>query len=333
MVSVVEGNGVISYVSSAAKAVLGYEPSALIGRRACDLLHVDEALALAQMHGRVQVRRDGDAQVHRLRRSDGSYAWVESNAREFPPAPPEPHAVLPLSPSPSESRAVLFVSRDITDRLAVEQRVLELNNAWTEVFDGMREGVVVIDRDGLVVAANRAAGGFLHADTHHLLGSLGRTQVVVIDENGHPMATEELPSTRAMRTGTTHEQSLAYRRRDGSVVWLHARAIPVQRLGEQQPSRVAILLEDAVGPPIERTEAVPSQSAWASAAREVLTPREVQVLKLLAEGLDVRAVAAALGISLHTARGHVKSLMRKLDARTQLQAVVLALRAGLLEVR
>jgi DNA-binding NarL/FixJ family response regulator len=61
-----------------------------------------------------------------------------------------------------------------------------------------------------------------------------------------------------------------------------------------------------------------------------LTPREHDVLALLGEGLDTQQIARKLGMSVHTARGHVKSLLVKLDAHTQLQAVVQASRAGLL---
>lgn len=61
-----------------------------------------------------------------------------------------------------------------------------------------------------------------------------------------------------------------------------------------------------------------------------LTARERQVLDLLGEGLDAGAIAQRLVVSNHTARGHVKSILRKLGAHSQLEAVVLATRAGLL---
>jgi serine/threonine-protein kinase PknK len=64
-----------------------------------------------------------------------------------------------------------------------------------------------------------------------------------------------------------------------------------------------------------------------------LTPREREVLELMAEGLDPRSIARLLGISLHTSRGHVKSLLAKLQAHSQLEAVVNARRAGILRVR
>jgi len=62
---------------------------------------------------------------------------------------------------------------------------------------------------------------------------------------------------------------------------------------------------------------------------ENLTAREIEVLSLLAEGKDVRAIARHLTISVHTARGHVKNILAKLEVHSQLEAVVAATRAGL----
>ena len=48
------------------------------------------------------------------------------------------------------------------------------------------------------------------------------------------------------------------------------------------------------------------------------------------EGHDPQAIASRLGISVHTCRGHVKSVLLKLGAHSQLGAVVIAAREGLL---
>jgi len=60
------------------------------------------------------------------------------------------------------------------------------------------------------------------------------------------------------------------------------------------------------------------------------TRRELEVLTLLGEGHDPQQIAQKLYLSVHTARGHVKSIMVKLGAHTQLQAVVMAAHEGLL---
>lgn len=60
-----------------------------------------------------------------------------------------------------------------------------------------------------------------------------------------------------------------------------------------------------------------------------LTRRERDVLDRLARGRDVTRISADLGLSVHTVRDHVRALLGKLGARTQLEAVVHAERVGL----
>jgi DNA-binding CsgD family transcriptional regulator len=56
----------------------------------------------------------------------------------------------------------------------------------------------------------------------------------------------------------------------------------------------------------------------------LLTPRELEVLAALAEGLTNKAIARRLNISLHTVKFHVESVFRKLGARTRTEAVAKA---------
>jgi DNA-binding NarL/FixJ family response regulator len=63
---------------------------------------------------------------------------------------------------------------------------------------------------------------------------------------------------------------------------------------------------------------------------ETLTPRETEVLELLAEGLSNKAIAARLGISDQTVKFHVASIGGKLGAANRTEAVRLAVRRGLI---
>lgn len=74
----------------------------------------------------------------------------------------------------------------------------------------------------------------------------------------------------------------------------------------------------------------PAAQPPSGAGRAQLTAREHEVLALMGEGLSPRAIADRLIVSRHTARGHIKSIMMKLGAHSQLEAVVVATRAGLL---
>lgn len=63
------------------------------------------------------------------------------------------------------------------------------------------------------------------------------------------------------------------------------------------------------------------------------TQRERDVLRLMAQGKDVRANAKALGISPNTCRGYVKSILAKLGSHSQLEAVAAAARLGVVEAQ
>ncbi len=65
------------------------------------------------------------------------------------------------------------------------------------------------------------------------------------------------------------------------------------------------------------------------ALEEPLTPRELEVLGLLAEGVANKEIAYRLGISEHTVKFHVASLLDKLHASSRTEAVSIGIRAGL----
>lgn len=65
-------------------------------------------------------------------------------------------------------------------------------------------------------------------------------------------------------------------------------------------------------------------SAQQSERLESLTPREKEILALMSQGLDNRAVAERLSISYATVRTHVRKVLEKLEARSQLEAVAKA---------
>lgn len=110
-----------------------------------------------------------------------------------------------------------------------------------------------------------------------------------------------------------------------------------------------VVLRDQVGPGIHAalaavrsgltvmdtslaTALVPPTAAREPKGRGELTERERQVVQLLAEGLSNKLIADRLGISDHTAKFHVNGVMMKLGASTRTEAVVEAMRRGLIRL-
>ncbi|WUH95291.1 response regulator transcription factor [Streptomyces sp. NBC_00433] len=80
---------------------------------------------------------------------------------------------------------------------------------------------------------------------------------------------------------------------------------------------------------IERLAAQPAQDLSSTAPLVDLTPREREVLHLLAQGLSNREIAAALTIEESTIRTHVKRVLAKLGLRDRIQAVIYAYENGI----
>lgn len=84
--------------------------------------------------------------------------------------------------------------------------------------------------------------------------------------------------------------------------------------------------------PGPRVPTEPAPEPEASLGAPALTQRERDVLELMGQGKDVRAISRELGITPSTCRGYVKAVLMKLDAHSQLEAVVTAVRMGLLRL-
>ena len=63
-----------------------------------------------------------------------------------------------------------------------------------------------------------------------------------------------------------------------------------------------------------------------------LSAREHEVLALLCEGASNKAIARALGLSVHTVKFHLASLTEKLGAKNRFEAIAIAVRNGLVMV-
>jgi len=130
-------------------------------------------------------------------------------------------------------------------------------------------------------------------------------------------------------------------------VWTHSPS------GEAARVQVSILLQEAEDPAetrvvhmVRRVEDGPAHGARGGAARgfrpakritepapelrNSITPRQVAALRLLAEGYSPEEIAGSLGIRPITIRNHIQAAMDRLGARSRLEAVIIASRAGLL---
>ena len=88
-------------------------------------------------------------------------------------------------------------------------------------------------------------------------------------------------------------------------------------------------LESLVASPVANAEAIDVAAPRAGHVRGELTPREVEILRMLAEGLANKQIAARLGISEHTVKFHIASVYAKLGASSRTEAVRIGAQRGM----
>ena len=292
--------GVYTFVSEASSDLLGFAPAEMVGRHAVDFCHHDDIGALARHTD--ELRRAGRAApiTVRVRRADDSYVRMET---------------ISVMIEDEGRPAVLASSRDVTDRVLREARLGAAEARYRALFDSLPQGVLMLAQDGSVESVNVTAERLLGRSA---AGLIGRPVPAAMNPEGVPPSGEDV-----------REQVIAWTDRgSGEERMLRVRWQPLRRHGERTPLSMAVLVSaaDAVV-----TVANPATGSAGPAGPAVgLTPREREVLTLLAEGFDVRQIASRMQVQVSTVRGYVKSLLGKFGVHSQLQAVVLASRAGLI---
>jgi two-component system, NarL family, response regulator YdfI len=93
---------------------------------------------------------------------------------------------------------------------------------------------------------------------------------------------------------------------------------------------LVVLHPDALGSGLFATSS--GEQAELDPSDQILTPREIEVLRMIAEGLGNKEIASKLRISDHTVKFHISSIFVKLGASSRTEAVTIGIRKGLIMV-
>lgn len=99
-----------------------------------------------------------------------------------------------------------------------------------------------------------------------------------------------------------------------------------------EAAAAGLVVLDVTGAETLVRSAIPVSGGDVKPLIEALTPREIEVLRLVAAGLGNREIASRLEISEHTVKFHVASVMGKLGAASRTEAVTLGIRHGLIMI-
>jgi PAS domain S-box-containing protein len=183
---------------------------------------------------------------------------------------------------------------------------------WT-LFERSTNPIAVLDDQLRFIALNEPALETL-GNTRGFL--IGRSSLDIVAESERPKAAEEWRVL--LGTGEASGDRTVVRF-DGTPMLIEFAA----RLAMVEGRRLAVYVVTELREPTPAGR--PSEPD-----AEALTPREREVVTLIALGEDTAGVAAELTISPETARTHVRNAMRKLGVRTRAQLVAVSLAAGVI---
>jgi len=174
-------------------------------------------------------------------------------------------------------------------------------------LESLAAPVYAIDRDGRIRWLNPAYV--------ELFGDLrGRRFLDHVTPDHRQLARTNLVRTVVGTTATIFDVALVDK--SGGRVTLRVTSAPLRLGGE-------VVGSFGIGVPFAQASA-PERSIL-----EELTPRQQEVLRLLAEGLETQEIARRLGVADETARNHIRALLRSTGAHSRLEVVLMGMRLGL----
>src|SRR4051794_26212257 len=305
-------DGTIREVNPAACRLFGYAPAELVGRNGRDLC-APEWVAIADQRAERKLKGIEDVSVYESVVIDRVGTRIPVEVRSTP---------IRLDGTVIALHAVM---RDMTDRNRVEAALRESEERFRLAFESAPIGMALVAvPEGRWLRVNAALCELLDYEQDELVGMSFRDLT-------HPDDLEaDLARTDAMKRGELgpFEVEKRYLRKDASVVWTQVNASLVFGANGEPIYSIAQFQDITER---KRAELIAAQARRRNADGGPLTPREREVLALLAEGLTSADAAAQLGLSAETIETHVRRALRKLGARSRTHAVALALRLELLE--
>ena len=208
------------------------------------------------------------------------------------------------------------------------------------------DGVYAVDSQQRVVFWSTAAEKLTGRRSQEVLGRRCYEVMLGGDYEGHPFCRRNCPTIVAARRGQpVPSYDLQVKNTDGRPAWFNMSIIPLRRPPAGQAlaihmfrdvtsRRRAELLAQATLATVSRfsepREEPPIRDQPYPAPSPTLTARELEVLRLLAQGLSTPQMAQRLDVAQATVRNHIDHVLAKLGAHRRLEAVVHATQQGLI---
>lgn len=201
-----------------------------------------------------------------------------------------------------------------------------------DILGRTADAMVAIDADMRIIGWNDSATKLLGYSATEALGKPCHEILQWRNRCGDTVCDGSCPSAKAGAPDDIIETcEVLGRSATNRTLWLSASTIVLPPELQSQCRLVHLVREIALPPELERV-IVERLQGWSPDTRrsdgrlDVLTPREREVLNLLADGLDGPGIAERLFLSPATVRNHIQHILAKLEVHSRVEAVALALR-------
>jgi PAS domain S-box-containing protein len=218
---------------------------------------------------------------------------------------------------------------------ARSRRKLSETTELAEMLAATADGGFAIDAEGRIVLWNRAAESMLGYTVREAVGRRCCDLLMGDDENGNRLCCRgchivDLVKMRA----PVHSFDMRTRTKTGSAIWVNVSTLRVSRDGAGDGTvhllrdvtatrEILGLIRERLAIPVALVPAAPEGTG-------TLTRRELEILHIIATGVNTKDAAERLHVSPATIRNHVQNILGKLGAHSRLEAVAYATRNRLI---
>ena len=218
---------------------------------------------------------------------------------------------------------------------ARSRRKLSETTELAEMLAATADGGFAIDAEGRIVLWNRAAESMLGYTVREAVGRRCCDLLIGDDENGNRLCCRgcHIVDLVKMRT-PVHSFDMRTRTKTGSAIWVNVSTLRVSRDGAGDGTvhllRDVTATREILGLIRERLAIPTTLVPAAPDGTGALTRRELEILHIIATGVNTKDAAERLHVSRATIRNHVQNILGKLGAHSRLEAVAYATRNRLI---
>jgi PAS domain S-box-containing protein len=325
LITVIEPSGEIRYQSPSVRRTLGYMPDELVGTSIWQIIHPDDLREVgnAIARGLLEAQSPESGLPHKLlvfraQHRDGRWRYLEGSGKVLI----------------EDGRAYgLINSRDITDRIEAERALDASERRKAAILETALDAIITIDQESTILEFNPSAEAMFGRRATEAIGKRLDELIVPPSLRGkhrrgmeHYLATGkgpvlgkriELTGMRADGIEFPVEIAIVPIEMAGATIFTgHVRDLTERKRAEEELQQAREELESRV------------EQRWGVQGAYGLTFRELTVLHLLSSGRADKEIAATLGISAQTVNKHVQRILHKMAASSRTEAVVRAIKEG-----